>query len=173
MGKQFIYLLLLIFATQSKSLAQQSTTSVWTVKYKTMVYNMLYKQADSLYKYDSDKKAFADCGLKKLIIALPKGLNNDPKINFREVGSVIGKSCALEIKGTPKSKYLWVWSPETEASFKNVLMNSDLKAVSEPLRSKVCNCIVQKMKEMYPSGVPNPFPTETVSKITEICTSDL
>jgi hypothetical protein len=154
-------------------IAQHSSTSVWTYKYKKMLYDNMYKQADSLYKYDSDKKAYADCTLQKFMIALPNGFNNDPKINFMEVGRLIGKSCALEVKGVPKSKYLWKWTTDTEISFKKALMTSDLKNVSEPLRSKICNCIIQKMKEIDQNGVSNPFPSNEVAKLAEDCVSEL
>lgn len=67
----------------------------------------------------------------------------------------------------------WKWTPQNEASFLKAIQNEQhLKTITQPTRTKICKCIIVKLKKLYPDGVPTLIPKEVVEMVSDTCTND-
>ena len=64
------------------------------------------------------------------------------------------------------------WKPEYRAKIKNKWMNASQtpnKVEDQILKEKICDCLVKKLEEKYPYGLPSNLPQNLVLNISIDC----
>jgi hypothetical protein len=153
----------------------QPNSKIWTKKYEQGLYNYL----------DSSSKPFMPDGKKRLkyiefIIArlkqeVPNGLNSVSKDSLHSLNIKIGREYAFQEYGTGNSDitpYYTPWSPLIEKTFRD-----DYIAVFQnkypSTANKFCDCIIKKLKTIYPDSILVPLPKDINLKVTMECKSIL
>jgi|GEM_PF-3868137 len=145
------YLLLFLIFCQLKSVGQSKT---WSISEQSYAYTTFYKVSDTLFSREVDKVHFAECAVSKIEARFPNGFDGYSSDSLRNEGYKIGYSCAIEI-----SKHLVMkWSSLREQDLiSSIEKTKQLQLIREDLRKPLCNCMVKKLKTIFPGGLPYPF----------------
>jgi hypothetical protein len=123
----------------------------------------LHTQADSLFVDNQKAKdEWCNCVMNKL-----KNANKNISADSAETEKyIIGSYCANNIKGSR----LKGWSHESEEIFKSKLLQSRVvKGLQEQHKIPFCNCYLEKLKHLYPTGLSGIIPDNVQNSISISC----
>ncbi len=159
--------LCLVLAICSKA---QSTSSVWIQGYEQNVYNQYYEFAKDKIHDEFTRKQFATCCLEKTKVLLPKGLESVSDTELSKISNQLINSCATEIKNHLIFKR---WTPDIEVYLKTLFINSSDSTLDITYRTQMSNCMLGKLKIIYPDGLNGTIPDDVIEDLSGLCAKEL
>ena len=104
---------------------------------------------------------------------IPNGLQSVSKDSLQNLNIRIGREYAIKLKKegirydiTP---YYEKWTPKIEKMFKDGFIALDQQKKGIKNINKFCDCLIEKLKKMYPDSIMVPVPQATINKIGIDC----
>jgi len=164
----FRYIALLILLTGigfSIQSCRRKPGDSWTKDDQKSFYNKLYTIANTVLTTETDKKAFADCGLEKAESLLSNGPQSVSKDSLDAISFRIGKSCIVDIHPA-----INIWNPQIEKALKGKLMEyPTIRNLKPEIREAFCDCYLDTVKKLYPNGITGALPTRQQNEIAVSC----
>lgn len=113
--------------------------------------------------------------IKRLKAELPNGLESVSADSLHKLSVKIGKEYAYAHADgfgggmVPKPT---AWTPELEKLFREAILNGVGKDDLDRGK-KICDCVVTKIKKIYPDSVMLPFPHEVILKVASECKTEI
>lgn len=156
----------LIITSQIKA---QKTVSVWTKKYEQGIYDQYYSLAKDKINDEFTRQQFSLCCVEKTKELLPNGIESVSNDDLNKISSKIINSCATEIKDKLIFKK---WTPEIEKYLKEMFVNND-STLNISYRTQMGNCMVEKLKIIYPDGLNGSVPDDVAVDLSKSCAREL
>jgi len=105
---------------------------------------------------------------------LPNGIDSVSPDSLRKLTYKIGLEYANtnpeEVKVVGQKKV--AWSPEIEKAMREIMLN-DAKKEGRELDVKFCDCVIAKLKKMYPDSLQIDITNEVKVKMWQDCSSEV
>jgi hypothetical protein len=162
MKRIFILLLACISIT-----ACRQHTNAWTKEYTQKTYNELYEGIGTVIKDSAQRRQVTAYMIKRFKAELPYGLESVSADSLRKLSVKIGGDyTAIHNNGNLQATIKW--TPESELSLKEGFARY-LKSYTPKNRDKMCDCLVVKLKQIYPDSLTTPVPDSVYVKIVKEC----
>jgi hypothetical protein len=148
--------------------------SVWTERYERKQYQVIDLALKQGLPDDVKRKQLVYFIVQRLKSELPAGVESVSLDSLKRLSSNLAIEYAYAHKDQPSGlmPHRVVWSVELENNFKEAF----LKGVSEedrPIQTKGCDCMIAKLKQIYPDSAIVPFPKDTLTKVAVECRDQL
>jgi hypothetical protein len=112
--------------------------------------------------------------VQRLKLELPAGVESVSGDSLRRLSSNLAKEYAYAHKDEASGliPHRVVWSSELENNFKEAFLKGVSKEDRE-MQTKGCDCMIAKLKQLYPDSVTVPFPKATLTKVAIECRDHL
>jgi len=171
--------LLFIFLSASilSGKSQTSVKSVWTPAYEKAVYNNIDASIKNRMPDASRRAQLVTYVVNRLKEELPKGLKSvsDDSV-YRlsvKIGAEYGYAHAQGNRnetGIIPSKR--PWTPELATVLRQTMFRNEKKE-DHALNAKLCDCVITKLKIIYPDSIMLPMPHDVIVKVTGECHDEL
>ena len=162
MKKIFILLLACIIIT-----ACRQHTNVWTKEYTQKTYDECYEGISTVIKDPAQRKQVTLYMIQRFKAALPYGLESVSADSLRKLSVKIGRDYSL-LHNTSNLQASIKWTTESELSLKEGFARY-LKSYDPKSRDRMCDCLVAKLKQIYPDSLTTPVPDSVYVKIVKEC----
>ena len=141
-----------------------SSKNGWSPDHTKDVYNSLKEGFNNMAIDSTSKKSLIDCVIIKLKNKYPQGLES---VNDDSLKSATAKFISVCGVGTNMNLG---WSPTVDSILRSKLMETaSMKNLSKELQVTFCNCYINRLKELYPSGLTETLRESTKDSITNFC----
>src|SRR6185312_3463551 len=170
MKKTTILLLTLLYLS---ACGAQSNPKVWTTKYEEGFYNYLDSVSKPTMPDPVKRSKYISYIIKRVKEELPNGLNSVSNDSLHNLNMRIGREYAFKEheEGNDDNgivPYYTPWTPLIKKGYKDyflvVFKNRDTKIVN-----KFCDCVIEKLKKVYPDSLLIPVPKEIMTKVAIDC----
>ncbi|MEB0263647.1 MULTISPECIES: hypothetical protein [unclassified Mucilaginibacter] len=159
----------IITATACKA---QPNPKVWTKKYEQGFYNYLDSTSKPTMPNKVQREKYVNFFLERLKQEIPNGLNSVSKDSLKNLNIRLGREYALiAYQNGEITELIPVyerWTPLIDKTFRD-----NFKAIFSPkypkTTDKFCDCVLEKLKKMYPNSVMVPVPQNTMNKVALEC----
>jgi len=150
-----------------KSFSQ--TKPAWTPETEKEVYTLLYDQSQQLLVKDEQRKAWAECAVQHLKVALPQGMGSVPQDSISRLAQSIGASCTLTIKDA-----LFTWSPLMIQTIKQQLAaRPELQNMTADIKAQLADCLLVKYQKQFPNGFTIAMIGSAAEKYVKECMAEI
>jgi hypothetical protein len=161
----------LIWACEQKQ-KPQSHPNTWTKKNEQELYNNLNSTLKPTIP-DSIKRAkFVTFLTRRLKEEMPNGLNSVSKDSLHNLSTRLGSEYAIkegnEGNTTKLVPYYRKWSPALEKTFRDSYVIV-FQSMAPGYGEKLCDCMIGRLKKMYPDSMLLPVPKDINNKIGLEC----
>lgn len=165
-----ICLFILFYLSACKA---QPNPGVWTAKYEQGIYHYLDSMSAPTMPDAAKRSKYISFFVMRLREEIPNGMKSVTKDSIHNLTTRIGLEYAIKLrkegnKDNGITPYYTSWTPEIEKTFRNdflsVFQNRDPKIVN-----KFCDCVILKLKKMYPDSLLVPVPKDTMTKVAIAC----
>lgn len=148
--------------------------SVWTPEYERKQFRQIDLSLAQGLPDNTKRRQLVYFLVERLKTELPTGVESISLDSLKRLSSNLGKEYAYAHEGEPSglTPHKVVWSKEMEDNIRE----SFLKGTSKeelPMQIKGCNCIIAKLKVIYPDSAIVPFPKDTLSKVAIECRNEM
>ncbi len=141
----------------------------WTEAYYNKMYDSIYQINSTIIKDDSERKLFTAYEIKRLKTELPNGFSSVSDDSLSRIFSKLGKDYA-KTHDAANMKAALPWTEETERSLKESFADANnMKKLNKATKEQLCNCLVMKLKEIYPDSLRTPIPDSISEKVANSC----
>jgi len=166
------YLVKLVQKGMLNSAIQYSNTAnktPWSKEYSQTVYTALYKGYDNFFEDDKSKKNLANCVVEQLKIIYPNGLESLNKDSLKVVANKCGYECSKSLTLHYKK-----WPAQYDTVLKKQLLQSGfVKKIKNRYKEPFCNCYINKLEDLYPSGNFDKLSEQVKDTITIACAKEI
>jgi hypothetical protein len=164
---------LLLFTVVAFVCKAQTNPKVWTPKYERGLYNYL----DSTMKItmaDPQKRVeFISFFIMRAKQEIPNGLKSVSKDSLQNLNIRIGREYAFKLHeaGNPDlglRRYYEAWTPKIDKTFRDTYATL-FKEKGQKNSDRFCDCIIEKLKAIYPDSLLVPVPNDIMIKATLDC----
>jgi hypothetical protein len=148
--------------------------SVWTKQYERRQYREIDLGIKPSFPDETKRKELVSFIIKRLKLELPAGVESVPIDSLKRLSSNLAKEYAYTHKESLSVSipHRVVWSTELETNIKEAFLK-DVSIADREMQTKGCDCIIAKLKTIYPDSAIVPFPKDTLSKVAIECRNEL
>lgn len=153
----------------------QSNSKIWTKKYEQGLYNYLDSISKPSMPDERKRSKYIEFIITRLKKEAPNGLNSVSKDSLHSLNIKIGREYALQeylTGNTDITPYYTSWTPVIEKTFRDDYI-AVFKKKYPRTTDRFCDCIIKKLKKIYPDSILVPLPKDINLKITMDCKSIL
>ena len=163
-------LLTFLFLSDCKS---QPNPNVWTVKYEQGIYNYLDSMSKPTMPDAAKRSKYISFFVSRLKDEIPNGIKSVSKDSLHNLNIRIGREYAFKerkegIYDDGIIPYYTPWTPMIEKTFRD-----DFGAVFQTRDANIvnifCDCVIEKLKKVYPDSLLVPVPKEVMTKVAVDC----
>jgi hypothetical protein len=148
---------------------------VWTVDYERGVYKQIDDAVRPGLRDDYVRRHLVSYIIKRLKTELPDGLESVSADSIKALSVKIskeytnGENIDHDDELTPTAV---PWTAETERNLRDVFLKGSKK---EDLltENKLCDCVIIKLKKIYPDSVVVPFPQNIILRVSKECGDEM
>jgi hypothetical protein len=175
--KRLFLIVFILISLSCKS--QTSVKSVWTPEYEQQVSDGVDASIKPRMPDEVLRKKLVTYIVMRLKAELPKGIKSVSSDSLFRLSVKIGKDYAymngaekpgFESGITPK---MTAWKPELEKVFRDAVMLKVGSLKDENYRNQLCDCVVRKVRVIYPDSVMIPLPREVILKVAGECHDEI
>lgn len=150
----------------------QPNPKVWTKQYEQGFYNYLDSTSKPTMPNKAKRDKYVAFFIERLKQEIPNGLNSVSKDSLKNLNIRLGREYALILhekgENTEVIAVYERWTPLIDKTFRD-----NFKAIFSPkypkTTDKFCDCVLEKLKKVYPDSVLVPVPQNTMNKVALEC----
>jgi hypothetical protein len=151
-----------------------NSKSVWTDQYERKQYQQIDLGVKQSLFDNAKRKQLVTYIIKRLKAELPAGIESVSSDSLKRLSVKIGREYAYahpnQLSGLTPHRV--VWSKELEDDVRAGFLKGVTEA-DRPMQIKGCDCVIMKLKKIYPNSVIIPFPKDTLVKLSVQCRNEL
>ena len=173
--KKVLFILLASMCVYSCK-SQNNSKLVWTEKYESKIYKQVDDGVRPRLPDESRRRQFVSYIINRLKSELPNGVESIPIDSLSRLSMRIGKEYGLShATGQNDSGLVPTavpWSKELEQTCREGFLRG---MTPEELKdgNKLCDCVLIKLKKIYPDSVIIPFPKDVILKVANDCHNEI
>ena len=119
---------------------------------------------------DADRRKIINFMIARFKVYLPKGIESVSQDSFKKIATKIGLEYAHQTEPEMSSmkKQTLKWSPEVEHELRVGFSQGYMSKGPEDFKQK-CDCVIGKLKKMYPDSITIPLSDQTMEKVLGDC----
>ncbi|MBC7401180.1 MAG: hypothetical protein H7289_14670 [Mucilaginibacter sp.] len=148
--------------------------SVWTEQYEHKQYRQIDLSLMQGLPDNTKRKQLVHFLIERLKSELPAGVESISIDSLKRLSSELAKEYAYAHKGEISGlvPHRVVWTKELENNIREAFLK-DAGKEELPMQTKGCNCMIAKLKTIYPDSATVPFPKDTLAKVAFQCRNEL
>ncbi|RWY50163.1 hypothetical protein [Mucilaginibacter gilvus] len=169
MGKFFLIFIGIVFIAQTDK--AQPNPKVWTPKYEVGLYNYLDSTSKSVMPDPVKRKKYVVFLVRRIKEGIPNGINSVSKDSLQSLHIRVEREYAIQEHNTGNADlvpFYEKWSPYTEKAFRQNYV-AILGPKYPATVNKFCDCVIGKLKKIYPDSVLLPLPKDINKKVSKEC----
>jgi hypothetical protein len=144
--------------------------SVWTDAYEAKLYSQIDNELKPRLPDDANRNELVAYIIKGLKVELPNGVESVSNDSLYRLSVKLGKEYAYanankkDIGMVPIKR---PWTITFEKDLRETMLSK--RGGDIQLSESTCDCIIEKLKQIYPDSVVVPFPKQVISEISVEC----
>ncbi|MBD1364304.1 hypothetical protein IDJ77_10835 [Mucilaginibacter sp. ZT4R22] len=165
------YTVLLLTAVMLGSCKAQPNAKIWTKEYEQGLYNYLDSTSKLTMPDKLKRQKYVTFLVRRIKEGIPNGINSVSKDSLQSLHIRVEREYALQERGTGNADlipFYVKWDAYTEKAFRqnyDAIFRTKFPATT----GKFCDCVIGKLKKMYPDSVLLPLPKEINTKVSIEC----
>jgi hypothetical protein len=155
--------------------SQNHADSVWTDAYQQKIYQQLDDAIKSRLQDQQKRKQLVSYIVTRLKAELPDGLNSVSADSLHRLSVKIGKEYGYahaDGNGDGLTPTARPWTAELEQTLRETFLRG-MKKEDLEMGNKLCDCLINKLKKLYPDSVMMPFPHDVALKVASECKKEV
>ncbi|MEO7211358.1 hypothetical protein [Mucilaginibacter sp.] len=171
--KRYLFFSALSILISVNSFGQGAT--VWTNEYEQRWYDQLDKDFRPRLPDSISRKEFLNYTIKRLKKELPQGIESVKLDSVIRLSRKIGKEYAYLHSDKPNIGIIPApqpWTKDVESLIREAFLK-DVKKEELAEYNKLCDCVIEKLKQLNPTTITFPLPKDVVYKIAGECYNEI
>lgn len=162
-------LLSIIILSCNPNAQVKKNSNVWTKDYELKEYKQVDDEIRPELPDEQKRQQLVSYVIKRLKAELPNGVESVSADSLYKLCITIGKDYAFShTENTGLIPRLTPWTPELEQIFREGFLKGLNKKYPKS-SNELCNCVIVKLKKLYPDSVLMPLPHDITVKIAQEC----
>ncbi|MGF7076353.1 hypothetical protein [Mucilaginibacter sp. R-33] len=151
---------------------QKPNPDIWTKEYEQGLYNYIDSTTKGGMADERERISYIRYMVRRIKEEIPNGFNSVSKDSLQSLNIKITREYLIKQRNEGRSFEMATryqkWSPFIEKGFRDNYV-AIYQSMGPGFGDKLCDCMVGKLKKMYPDSLPLPIPKEINRKLTLEC----
>lgn len=169
--KRFSVIIALLLSIFSFSCTSQPKKTIWTEAYRQGLYNYLDSVSKPGIPDDKKRLRYVEFIMMRFQQELPNGINSIPKDSLRTLYNKLNLEYGAQEYGTGNAAIkplYYKWSADIEKNFRDDYITLFHDKYPNTV-NKFCDCVIEKLKKIYPDSILLPMPNDINMKASMEC----
>lgn len=155
---------------------QKPNPGIWTEKYEQGLYNYLDSTTKGGISDEQERISYVKYMVKRIKEEIPNGLNSVSKDSLKSLNIKISREYLIKRKSEGHTIAFATryekWGPFVEKGFRDNYV-AIFQSMGPGFGDKMCDCMIDKLKKIYPDSLPLPIPADINRKLNLDCAAAL
>lgn len=151
---------------------QKPNPNIWTEKYEQGLYNYIDSTTKAGMPDELERKNYVNYMVKRIKEETPNGLNSVSKDSLKSLNIKISREYLIKQRNAGHTTKIIAryekWSPFIEKGFRDNYV-AIFQKMGPGFGDQLCDCMMGKLKRIYPDSILLPIPKDINRKLTLEC----